>query len=41
MTLRLVAAETRPVAELDTEAVASLLRDGLVHLDGETVSLPA
>ena len=41
VTLRLVAAETRPVAELDTEAVASLLRDGLVHLDGETVSLPA
>jgi A/G-specific adenine glycosylase len=41
VTLRLVAAETRPVAELDTEAVASLLRDGLVRLDGETVSLPA
>ena len=41
VTLRLVAAETRPVAELDTEAVASLLRDGLVHLDGGTVSLPA
>jgi A/G-specific adenine glycosylase len=41
VTLRLVAAETRPVAELDAEAVASLVRDGLVHLDGETVSLPA
>jgi A/G-specific adenine glycosylase len=41
VTLRLVAAETRPVAELDTEAVASLLRDGLVRLDGETVCLPA
>jgi A/G-specific adenine glycosylase len=40
VTLRLVAAETRPVAELDAEAVASLARDGLVRLDGETVSLP-
>jgi A/G-specific adenine glycosylase len=39
-TLRLVAASTRPVAELDSEAVASLARDGLVELDGETVSLP-
>ena len=41
-TLRLVvAAETRSIAELDAEAVASLARDGLVRLDGETVSLPA
>jgi A/G-specific adenine glycosylase len=41
VTLRLVAAETRPVAELDSEAVASLARDGLVRIDGPTVSLPA
>jgi len=40
-TLRLVAASARPAAELDPEAVASLARDGLVQLDGETVSLPA
>jgi A/G-specific adenine glycosylase len=40
VTLRLVAAETRPVAELDSEAVASLARDGLVRIDGPTVSLP-
>jgi A/G-specific adenine glycosylase len=40
-TLRLVAAATRPVAELDSEAVASLARDGLVRIDGPTVSLPA
>jgi len=40
-TLRLVAAAAREVAELDGEAVASLARDGLVHIDGETVSLPA
>src|SRR3954470_1767472 len=40
-TLRLVAASARPAAELDQEAVASLARDGLVRLDGETVSLPA
>lgn len=39
-TLRLVAAETRRVAELDSEAVASLARDGLVRIDGPTVSLP-
>jgi A/G-specific adenine glycosylase len=39
-TLRLVAAATRPVAELDSEAVASLARDGLVRIDGPTVSLP-
>jgi len=40
-TLRLVAAQARPAAELDAGAVASLARDGLVTLDGETVSLPA
>jgi A/G-specific adenine glycosylase len=40
-TLRLVAAQVRQADELDADAVASLARDGLVHLDGETVSLPA
>jgi A/G-specific adenine glycosylase len=40
-TLRLVAAAAREVTELDPEAVASLVRDGLVHVDGATVSLPA
>jgi A/G-specific adenine glycosylase len=40
-TLRLVAAAAREVAELDPEAVASLARDGLVRVDGPTVSLPA
>jgi A/G-specific adenine glycosylase len=40
-TLRLVAAAAREVAELDGEAVASLARDGLVHVNGATVSLPA
>src|SRR5712691_3278391 len=40
-TLRLVAAAAREVAELDEDAVASLARDGLVHVDGATVSLPA
>jgi A/G-specific adenine glycosylase len=40
-TLRLVAAAARETAELDAEAVASLARDGLVHVDGATVSLPA
>ena len=40
VTLRLVAAQTRPAAELDPDALASLARDGLVRLDGETVSLP-
>ena len=39
-TLRLVAAAARPAVELDEEAVASLARDGLVHVDGPTVSLP-
>ena len=40
-TLRLVAAQVRNADELDADAVASLARDGLVRLDGETVSLPA
>ena len=39
-TLRLVAAAARPAVELDQEAVTSLARDGLVHVDGPTVSLP-
>jgi A/G-specific adenine glycosylase len=39
-TLRLVADEARPLAELDPEAVASLARDGLVCVDGGAVSLP-
>ena len=30
-----------PLAELDAEAVASLAKDGLVRVDGGTVSLPA
>jgi len=40
-TLRLVAAEPRPLAELDAEAVAALARDGLVRVEGELVALPA
>ena len=40
-TLRLVAAAAREVGELDEDAVASLARGGLVHVDGATVSLPA
>ena len=39
--LRLVAAEAQPVAELDREAVDSLLRDGRVEKAGELVRLPA
>jgi A/G-specific adenine glycosylase len=39
-TLRLVAAAERPLPELDAEAVASLARDGLVHVDGGVVALP-
>jgi A/G-specific adenine glycosylase len=38
--LRLVAAEARPAAELDSDAVAALARDGLVRFDGELVRLP-
>jgi A/G-specific adenine glycosylase len=40
-TLREVAADARSLAELDTEAVASLERDGLVAVEDGRVSLPA
>jgi A/G-specific adenine glycosylase len=40
-TLRLVADAERDMAELDTEVVASLARDGLVRVDAGRVSLPA
>jgi A/G-specific adenine glycosylase len=40
-TLRLVAAGTQPLAELDADAIASLARDGLVVLADGTVSLPS
>ncbi len=39
-TLRLVAAAERPLAELDAEAVDSLARDGLVHVEADVVALP-
>ena len=39
-TLRLVAAESCPLADLDAEAVAALVRDGLVRVEGELVALP-
>jgi A/G-specific adenine glycosylase len=39
-TLRSVAAQARPLDELDAEAVAALHRDGLVHLSDGLVSLP-
>jgi A/G-specific adenine glycosylase len=39
-TLRLVAAEPRPLASLDADAVRSLERDALVLVEGELVSLP-
>jgi A/G-specific adenine glycosylase len=39
-TLRLVATAARPLAELDPDAVASLARDGLVHVAAGTVALP-
>jgi len=39
-TLRLVAAAERPLAALDAEAVASLARDGLVHVEEGLVALP-
>ncbi len=41
VTLRLVAAAARPLAELDPDAVRSLARDGLVLVAEDTVSLPA
>jgi A/G-specific adenine glycosylase len=40
VTLRLIAAQARRADELDTDALASLARDGLVQLEGETVTLP-
>jgi A/G-specific adenine glycosylase len=40
-TLRLVAAEARPLEELDVDAVASLARDGLVEEEAGLVRLPA
>ena len=40
-TLRAVAAAARPLGELDGEAVASLVRDGLVVLANGTARLPA
>ena len=39
-TLRLVAASTRPLGELDAEAVDSLARDGLVRIEAGLVALP-
>ena len=39
--LRLVAAEPRPLAELDGEALDSLRRDGLVRVDDSLVALPS
>ena len=39
--LRLVAASTREVAELDAEAVAALERDGLIRITAGLASLPA
>jgi len=40
-TLRLVAAEPRPLADLDGEAVAALARDGLVRVQDGLAALPA
>ena len=40
-TLRLVAEAPQPFELLDAEAVAALVRDGLVDSDGELVRLPA
>jgi A/G-specific adenine glycosylase len=39
-TLRLVADDARPLAELDAEAVAALAKDGLVQIEAGRVSLP-
>ena len=41
ITLRLIAAQARRAEELDADALASLARDGLVQIDGQTVSLPS
>ncbi len=40
VTLRALTSGPRPVAELDSEAVVALRRDGLVEIDGEIVCLP-
>jgi A/G-specific adenine glycosylase len=40
-TLRLVAAQSHAVTELDEDAVRALERDGLVVVDGEIVALPS
>jgi A/G-specific adenine glycosylase len=40
-TLRLVAAGDRPLDELDHDAVESLARDGLVHVEADVVALPS
>jgi A/G-specific adenine glycosylase len=40
-TLKLVAAGERPLREVDQEAVKSLVRDGLVQVEGDVVGLPA
>jgi A/G-specific adenine glycosylase len=40
-TLRLVVAAERPLRDLDSAAVESLARDGLVRIDAEVVSLPS
>ena len=40
-TLRLVAGDAKPLADLDAEAVASLAKDGLVQVEAGRVSLPA
>jgi A/G-specific adenine glycosylase len=39
-TLRLVAEQERPLAELDGDAVTSLARDGLVRVEADVVALP-
>jgi A/G-specific adenine glycosylase len=40
-TLRLVAAANRRLEEVDRDVVESLARDGLVHVEGNVVALPA
>jgi A/G-specific adenine glycosylase len=40
-TLRLVATADRRLADLDADAVESLARDGLVHVNADVVGLPA
>jgi A/G-specific adenine glycosylase len=40
LTLRLVSAAERPLAELDAQAVESLAQDGLVQIEADVVALP-